>query len=644
MFRAQVMWPVWMFLACNLAAGADVAVVAGHQPIAPGEHPRLIVRGEAEVEALRTKAQTPWGVSVVDRTQQALKLMTKSSIVGQNQQVLKEAGYRAAGHAAVYLLEGTEEEADAARKVALGEVMGYPLIDRLPTIDRASRLMGLALAYDMAYPAWDGDTRDQVRAFMRAESDKLLERVGGLGVDKLNTRDHTQAVVVGSVGLAELAMLGDTDDADAPARLAAIETFIHHYLDTAVASEGFGVGGEAVKQAAFASGILPFVRAHKLVMGRDLTTHEAVATVLRPAVLMTVPNAGMPVVGGFSAAVDRSGIFAMSTELAPEQDRPVIAWLFEALGGERYLGVVRPHHGLYMLGSGLDTLTAAPPAGERWPTVLQSQAAGVVVARTGWMGDDDLAAVFDHGRARLIGRGARWLTFAARDAAAYSHAPGAARLDNQFGFSHEWVRGQAVYKPQMTTTLDNMHADPDARTATARFTLKGSVQRTKEQIKVRARGEDGKTHEQTIDIPVGGDFAGQRVVGIDYSGRSGAPAAIYMADTITGGGQAPRFWTMHLGYGTDAGKFTLDANTFTHTIGGQTLTGTIIYPVDAVFEGTANPPYANFVTIRTTSESVRVMLTLTDAEPPAVKTGNDGTVRVGNATYRLHEGQIIFGE
>lgn len=615
----------------------------GHTPIAPGEHPRLIVRGDAAVAALREKAKTETGQAVDARIKQALKLMTKATIAGQNRDVLKEAGYRAAGHAAVYLLDDDEAAAGKSVTVALREVVQYPKTARLATVDRASRLMGLALAYDLAYDAWDDDTRQRVRAFFRSESDALLEAVGGL--DTLTPRDETHAMVVGSAGVAELAMLGDHDDPDAAKRIDAIAKVVKRYLDESAGAEGFGVAGESIKQAAFASGVIPFVRADKLVRGHDLTGHPAVTQVMRPAVITTAPSAGMPVVGGRSSALDRSGLFAMSIDLAPEADRPAIAWLFERFGGQRYLGIVRPHHGLYVLNSGLMDITPAVPSGERWPTTVNATDAGLALARTGWDADADIVTLVDQGRLRILGMGARWVTLAGPHAGTWSHLPGAARLDSRFGFAPEIARKMPkVYEPQMTVAMDSMSADPEAGTATVRFTVKGHVKRLKNQIELTKRVE-GKKVKEIVEIPEGGEFAGQRVVGVDYSGRSGAPAVIVVADTLEGAGQAPRHWTLNLGARTQDDKFAVDGNTFAVTIEGVTFRGTVFGGDDLKLAATSNPPYANLLTATTGQSSVLVVMTVSQGDPPQVAAKGDGvgrTVTVGGASYRLADGVIVF--
>jgi len=642
MIRLTICIAAVVLVASASVSGADVPADI-HTPVAAGEHPRLIVRGGAAVAELRAQAQTEYGKKVDERLKQALKLMTKATIAGQNRDVLKEAGYRAAGHGAVYLLDQDAEAGAESAKVAVREVVKYPMTARLETVDRASRLMGLALAYDLAYDAWDQDTRDRARRFLRSESDELLGKVGGM--DRIKPGDETQAMVVCSAGVADLAMLHDHDDPGAAKRLDAIAGYVERYLNEAVGVEGFGVAGEAARQAAFASGILPLVRADKLVRGRDLTTHPAVTQVMRPAILGTAPSAGMPVVGGTSSALDRSGLFAMATDLAPEADRPAIAWLFGQLGGERYLGVVRPHHGLYMLVSGLGDVEPAIPQGERWPTAVSAPKAGVALARTAWDADADLVTLLDHGRLRILGLGARWATFAGPHAGTWSHLPGAAGLDNRFGFSPEPGRKMPkVYQPSMSVTMDSMSADPAAGTTTARYTIEGTVKRLKAQITITEK-DGNKKVEKVIDIPEGGDFAGQRVVGIDYSGRSGAAAVIVVADTLDGGGQAPRHWSLNLGYKTPDDKFAVNGNTFAVTIGGVTFRGTVFGGDDLELAATSNPPYANLFTATTRQPSVLVVMTLSRGDAPAVKAQGDGiqrTVTVGGASYQLADGKIVF--
>lgn len=650
-----------------LAAGAGAAQfgeVDGHVPVAAGEHPRLLLRGSKAVEVVRAAAKTDWGRQVDARMRQSLKLMALATRTGQNRVVLKEAGYRAAGHATVYLLEGDQAAADEAWNTLDRELIRYPsmLLQRLQPLDRASRLMGAALAYDMAYEGWSEDRRQQARAFLRKESDALLAQVDGIGAFDAGSELH--AMVVGSAGVADLAMVADLDDAGAEKRLAAIEAVVIRYLEESVGEEGFGVAGEAVKQAAFASGLIPFLRANRLVRGRDLVSHPAVGQVLRPAVFTTVAKVGMPVVGGYSSSEDRSGLFGAAGDRVPEDQRPQLAWLFEVLGGRDYLGVVRPHQGLDMLTSDLGTLAAAAPGGEAWPRMVVSDGAGVVVMRSGWEGPDDLVTLLDDGRLRITGMGARWVTFPGPHVGIYSHERGTAGLDNRFGFSRLWapppppvvetadgkkakpakVKPAKVFDPSMSVGMGRMAWDDEARSGSAVYSVSGEVRRTKPKLVIRRkRPKPDEPKEDVFEVPDGGRFSGKRVVGVDYSGRSGVPGLWVLADRIDGAPKHRRHWVLNLGYVDRESRPQVDGNTFTQTLGDLTLTGTIVHPADATFLVSAAPPVFNVVSVQTLDPSVVVVLTLGRGTAPKVSGGGAGQpIRVGKVTCRVSDDAIVF--
>ena len=130
-------------LAPHLRA-AEPHIVPGHQPPAAGEHPRLIARKGEQVDALRKAAASPFGRKVVARMQQTIRVLDKLAVTGRNREVIKEAGFKAAGYAAVYLLLDDAQAGAQAGTVAVRELVGYPLNASLPAMDRASRLHGLA--------------------------------------------------------------------------------------------------------------------------------------------------------------------------------------------------------------------------------------------------------------------------------------------------------------------------------------------------------------------------------------------------------------------------------------------------------------------------------------------------------------------
>ena len=120
--------------------------IDGHVPIAPLEHPRLLFR-KADIPNLRKKAQTPEGKAIVERLKQSLHAASNSG----------PRGHYAAGHGFLYVLTGDGKHAQAAAQIAEGmEELGMEAFRGADAPDeQVSSALGLALAYDFCYEAWD---------------------------------------------------------------------------------------------------------------------------------------------------------------------------------------------------------------------------------------------------------------------------------------------------------------------------------------------------------------------------------------------------------------------------------------------------------------------------------------------------------
>lgn len=617
------------------AEAAGPAVVGGHRPVVAGEHPRLIVRGHGGAQVLRAKAAGPWGQKVDTRLRQAVKLTEKLAVTGRNREVITEAGFKAAGYGAVHLLDADPAAAGRARAIILREIIGYPMGGSLDVMDRASRLHGTALAYDLCHGGWDDVTRRKVRTFLLAEARALAEKVGA--TDPALAEQPGQIVAWSAVGLAEMAVLADSEDPDARRRIATCERAVTDYLNGSIGGGGFDAHGESVRQAAFASGILPFVHAERIVLGRDFTAHPAIASVLLPMIHQCVPNVGMAFTGKKTATIDRTGLFALAADLTPAAQRPAVAWLFREIGGEKYLGIVRPHHGLHMLTSCLETVAPALPGGD-WPRLLRSDRAKYALFRSRWQDANDvLVVVYDRG-IRILGMGTHWVSHAGRHAALYSHdAKGAGSFDNVFTIQPR-LGGQTVYRVGLTSRLTAFGADAEAGCGSVAFAVRGDVQRLLPK-------EETDQHAKVVSdlsVPEGGAFEAVRVFGADYTGRSGAVGLFVVADRLAGAGGAGRVWVLHVGPDV---KLTTDATGFTLTGPDATLRGTILHPHAPTIRCTARGPLANFLSVNTNSERFEVIMTLQRGQPPEVAATGRGLsagVTVGKRAVRLNGQEIAF--
>lgn len=619
---------------------AAVQDVADHETIEAGEHPRLIFRGQDELKKLQAAGKSnPFGERVVYRLQQTIRIMERAPVTGRNQEIVREAGYRATGHAAVHLYLEDKEAAEKARQIILNEVIGYPVRNRLTTMDRAAQLIGTAMAYDLAYHAWDANTRERVQKYMTEETQWMIEKAGGFKIEKSESPD--QIVALAAAGIAEMALLHDVESNDASKRLKNIEKAIATYLDTAVMDQGLGRYGESIKQAAFASGILPYAHASRLVMGRDFSDHPALQHALTPMIYQAVPEVGMPVLGTATAQVDRSGMFALAGGFIPENKKPAARWMLQQLGGDAYAGVVRPHHALYMLGSGLVDLEPTAPD-QNWDRLWKNDAANFFLLRSRFKDKNDLVLVTQNGSVRLLGYGQHWLSQPGIHAHLYSHSRGAGAIDNRFHVQTSIGR-TFTHRSQVDYRLTETDVNAEQNQATVIYAFTGEVNRTRESITVN-RTVDGKRVKEEIAIPEGGKFSGKRIIGIDLSEGSDYIALLAFADTIEGGGEVPRELSFHLS--TKHEVKDTPSGQFAFTGKQASLLGQIISPAVAKLDNSSNPPFANFVSLTTEQNTVHSLIVIYTGEtPPTIVSGEKGFssgVKIGQTTVKLDGERFIF--
>ncbi|MCC5828596.1 MAG: hypothetical protein JJU36_04035 [Phycisphaeraceae bacterium] len=624
-------------LCIPVAAIGNVRMVEGHMLPGADEYPRLIVRGEAEVNAVRSAAETDWGKRIVRRMEQAQRLMDALPLTGRNRDVVKEAGFKSAGNGALYLLTDDRSHVNKAREAVLVEIVGYPMVAQLDLVDRASRLHGTAVAFDLCNQSWSRDARERVRKFLIEEAQAIRKAADSA---RRSQPDHVMAYA--AAGMAEMVLLNGSDDGELLDRIRRSERVIVNFMDS-IGDGGFSPHGEAVRQAAMASGVLPYVRASKLVLGRDLSQHPAIKHAITPMLYLTVPGAGIPMIGPFTPALDRGGIFAAAAAWLDEPMLNHARWLMDRLDGDRFLGIVRPHEGLEMLRNGLIDRSSPNSPYETLPNLVHSAKANMTVVRSGWDGPDDVVLAVHNAGIRILGLGGYFAGHAGPHAGAWSHAPGAGRQDNVFSI-HTTLGRDRMYDLRSDWTMGSFTWDDDSETASGQFTVSGRLNRTTESIRRTERDEENRRVTREIPVAEGGEFTGSRTIGVDYSGKSGAPAVFVFSDRLEGVAGAPRAWIMHLGGDV---RFDSDGGKFTARIGDATLVGTVVAPADIEIRSTTNAPHANFITIDTEAEQIEIIMTLQRGSVPRVTAtdkGLAGGVRVGDQSVKLENGRIVFGQ
>jgi hypothetical protein len=192
--------------------------VPGFVPPTPCEHPRLVFR-KSDLSMLRERAVTPEGRAMMAR----LKELLASRVTADT------AGYHAAGHGLVYLIEGDAAAAGKARDLVEKMLFGAGIDARSAwkksgeneRIIRAPLAVGVALAYDLCYDAWPADFRDKVTDQLEFKARDMVE---GVSRDQYsdNYPSNHGGICQGAGGLAALAILGEPgeffDEPVAPAQ------------------------------------------------------------------------------------------------------------------------------------------------------------------------------------------------------------------------------------------------------------------------------------------------------------------------------------------------------------------------------------------------------------------------------------------
>ncbi len=256
-------------------SGAGFAPVPGHKPVAPGEHPRLFFR-KADLPAIRKRAETPEGKEIVARLRFALgggeamptsisKLQGDSG--GTPGELTKwPAGSftmtHGAGFGFLYQLTGDKKYADLARQCVELMFAGTRDIDnRYAWIKPSSSmrggfaLMGVAMAYDFCYEAWDPAFRQKVAKelvdFEQGTDKKTRSSRSSFKMYALTPwmgpHSNHYGPQIGGAGITALAVMGDPGVEDMQQYLdgvhsSTIKLLTEGHGDTAYFQEGLGPG------------------------------------------------------------------------------------------------------------------------------------------------------------------------------------------------------------------------------------------------------------------------------------------------------------------------------------------------------------------------------------------------------------------
>lgn len=253
------------------------AVMPGHVPLSPGEHPRLFLR-KADLPALKARAATPEGQVIIARLRTLLDGKDgtgmppamrsgdpphgdKSSPIEQPLGCLTLS--HPAGYGLLWQLTGEQRYADLGKQCAQLMLDGYRDRDgkaryslRQPSgALRAGPSLGwFAVGYDLCYDGWDVDFRRKVASAI----ERYDEGKGMTLEDQVKGASHFPAsnhwgMQVGGGAMALLAITGDPEVADQQrlnallrsSQAAMIRNLTEGFGDGGYFSEGDGTGSMA---------------------------------------------------------------------------------------------------------------------------------------------------------------------------------------------------------------------------------------------------------------------------------------------------------------------------------------------------------------------------------------------------------------
>lgn len=549
--------------------------VEGHVACAPGEHPRLLLR-KADLPALRAKAAAPTGKLLVAALHRHLPAPRDDAAAVDDLH-----GYRSAGWALLWRLTGQRA---CAASAALEAQSALAAPATAPLRARARQLAGLALAYDLCGDGLAEPLRRTVAGHLRRTAGQfaaLDPLPGDVGLPE-GPWDYRFATIRAAAGLAALAVRGDLPG-DAPAAranertIAAVDRWARRFLAAGIGRRGGGTGNAGYDEAVEI--VLPFLQASRLAAGRDLAAGTGAEWL--GVWGMVTGGAAFNRVGGAA----RGGWLALGLDAMPARFRPAARWQIDRCG----IDVDNPLVGLVAVVNYPHEVAGAEP-GKVLPDTLLDTHLGGYVFRGGWQRPRDFVTTVS-------------LACEPRPAA------GAAGSFAVFGLGREWIarprladglftwprRGdENVVRISRAPRSGEKPLVPIAGSALAQVRANrpgvGCISLEQRHFAERPAGGGAAPpralrRDDVVDLHV------RRVIGIDYSGASGAEGMFVFVDSVHGAGRREKAWEIDVGH-LPADRVTIADNTFVVRPPGTdaTMTGTVVFPESPLLN--YRPPHA----------------------------------------------------
>ncbi|NER33383.1 MAG: hypothetical protein F6J93_04845 [Oscillatoria sp. SIO1A7] len=595
----------------------------GHEPVSPGEHPRLIFR-QHQIPLLRQKAKTDRGQAILAQLRATLaKEIDYDGFV-------PTGGYHAAGHCFLSLLNEDRKAAETARQIVENSINqpGSRLLEH------STIVAGVALAYDLCYFAWNQERRQKITDWLAQEAVKLIEGMPDRGWNP-NPASNWNARARGAAGLAALAILHEPISSDAcviteseggslsqlcpdsEQLLAIAVRNVKRYLKIGLGDRAFGSEGDHYASEPWILTIIPFLQAYKNVMGLDLVKGSSAEWFL-PHYVMRLAGKGsnldLPTYGRHRSGPANS-LFAIGLGIVPERLLPGVMWFFNRnLGwqGDRTFGIQLPHEAAFVLAGYREDLVPRNPAAI-FGRVLVDEQKGFYQFRNQWQDSQDFLATIYLKREALRGS---W---------SFPEA-GSFRI---WGLGDRWAAGPYNGKREN----ENVVLVPDTPAW-------GDAQPTFFQAFSDGSGVVSMRMDNVYrdkGLPPAG-IESLRSFAVDYSGASGTPGLFVVVDRFTGD-RGDKTWVMHT-----EGDVSTEGQSFTiRGASGATMRSTFVTPakVDIAFEKGKN----GGTILATGGDEFFVVMTVQKEKAPDIRisgTGLDAKVRVGDRTISFAQDKIVL--
>jgi hypothetical protein len=494
-------------------------------------------------------------------------------------------GFDAAGWGFIHYLTG---EATAARRALDAARRSVVAAGDLNDLALAREMAGLAVAYDFCRDTWDAESRQEIGRTLTgfgariaaldqdpARPDKLVFGPTGALRDVEGPFDCRLATFRAAAGLAVLATLADQptgERADVAERvLNVVERSVRRFLETGIGENGAGIGNTGYDEAIEI--VFPFLRAWRHARGQDLAAN----TGARRTVVWGIMTRGL----GFDQPGESPVGFwlAAGADLAEPRWRPLTRWHWDRHGYRP----ANPFHALMAILAYPDDVEARS-ASELMPLAMEDKASGSYVLRSGWQQDREFVTIFECG--------------------AHPSGRAASRRGNfsVFGLGREWIRrpqpapDRAQWLSASEFNVVNVHAAQVGGLQAARPQHRGVMQRVR--VRRDGSGSVSMSGEGFLTLPdprgswaevepVGYPYTPKswRTMGVDYSGASGAAAALVFVEGHVGLGDRRQAWEADIGE-VPAERVNIDGLRFTVWPADTraSLAGTVVYPTTAHIE------------------------------------------------------------